>query len=66
MTLEEARNLQIGDVVVHKFLKTEWTVGEVRVFKSNDGKFRHVLQLNGRFRKTIFTEKGLHLWTINS
>ena len=64
MTLEEARNLQIGDVVVHKFLKTEWTVVEAHATKTNEATFRHVLQLG--FRKQRFNEKGLHLWELKN
>ena len=60
----EARNLKVGDVVYHKFLKTYWGVVEVKKFKSNPGRFSHKLAIG--FRKQSFTEKGLHLWKIQS
>ena len=64
MKLNEARNLKVGDVVYHKFLGTYWGVVEARKFKSNPARFSHKLAIG--YRKHTFTEKGLHLWTINS
>ena len=60
MTVNEARELKIGDILTHRFLKTEWVVAEVRLYKSNEARFRHVLKQG--WRKYTFTEKGLHLW----
>lgn len=64
MNIVEARNLKVGNVLVHKFLKTEWIIIEAKPTKKNKGTFRHVLQQVGTVRKQRFNEKGLHLWSI--
>lgn len=62
MNIKEARSLKNGDIITHKFLKTQWEVIEAKPTKSNEGTFRHVLQQVGTVRKQRFNETKLHLW----
>jgi hypothetical protein len=54
----------MNDIVIHRFLKTKYKVIETYLFKTNPGRFRHILQEIGRYHKYTFTEKGLDLWIL--
>lgn len=62
MKLDEAKALQVNDIVVHNFLKSEWVVIDKKLYKTNPARVDIFLQLRGQYGKAKFTEKQLQLY----